>query len=403
VCTLRWSRFLIPAARIYSDEFLKLDRYMNARRQVKARFGDHAEAFVTRMRKYADPDDPSMIFSDDIKNYLHLIEDKAEDISVFKTMLVKYATQNSLRFQTFSLGPVIMRVMFHIKNTDLALDIIKEEKLNNIFNESASYSLLIMLLYRQQKYSEALQIYELFTQQQIEGQRFPSPVILPLAAACYKLNSAEAYQKISEVYGSMIKSGIEPMNRLTNLLAATALQQGKPIEALELVSRPGNNFFVAVNLKLISLCEAGRVTEALQLLHQKYTNKMRKPPSIFKETLEKLNSAIEKSGDASLKELFSTLEGDVTGKLMETSLEEILLREIMPRPNDRRPGDDRTQAVGDDRRQAVGGYDRRSVRGDDRRQQYSDTRYERRQAYGSQEQSPRDNFRRGSDGNDNIY
>merc|ERR1719315_551724 len=159
-------------------------------------------------------------------------------------------------------------------------------------------------LYREEKYDEALDLYDFVVQQKI-WNKIPGIISIPAAAVCYKLNTEASYQKLSEMYKAMVESGQQPNDRVCQFFVALAINQGFPNVALDVLgSRTRNvNFFVNKNLIIQAYCDMGKPMEALKTLEY-----MKKDWSVCKETIEKLRVAVDKSEDASLSPLLHTIE-----------------------------------------------------------------------------------------------
>lgn len=100
-----------------------------------------SEKFKEKMSEYVVEDNKNMIFTEDLKNMIHITDsDKDVDLVIkmlkkcvwlkmvismkFNNFFSRYNNQNkSLRFGNYVFGPVIMR-MFYIHNkADLALEV----------------------------------------------------------------------------------------------------------------------------------------------------------------------------------------------------------------------------------------------------------------------------------------
>lgn len=81
------------------------------------------DKFKEKMAEYVADDAKNMVFTEDLKNMVHLA-DSDKDIELAVDMLKKYNKQNkSLRFGNYIFGPIIMR-LFHLYNkVDLALEV----------------------------------------------------------------------------------------------------------------------------------------------------------------------------------------------------------------------------------------------------------------------------------------
>lgn len=101
-----------------------MDGYNLTRDKVKQQFANMSEKFRTKMSEYVDNSDPkSMIFTEDLKNMLHLAECN-EDVDLVIKMMKKFNQQNrEIRFGNFIFGPVAMRMFYTLNKPDEALEV----------------------------------------------------------------------------------------------------------------------------------------------------------------------------------------------------------------------------------------------------------------------------------------
>lgn len=84
-----------------------------------------SEKFRTKMSEYVtDNDKKYMIFTEDLKNMIHLAEDNNNDVPLIINMMKKFNLQNKeLRFGSFIFGPVVMRMFHHLNKPNEALEV----------------------------------------------------------------------------------------------------------------------------------------------------------------------------------------------------------------------------------------------------------------------------------------
>lgn len=108
---------------LYSKSTLGLDGFEQQRERAKNQMANISDKFREKMSEYVIHDSKNMIFTEDLKNMIH-IADSDKDIELAVEMLKRYNKQNkSLRFGNYIFGPVVMR-MFYIHNkAELALEV----------------------------------------------------------------------------------------------------------------------------------------------------------------------------------------------------------------------------------------------------------------------------------------
>lgn len=65
----------------------------------------------------------------------------------------------------------------------------KSEELNGVFDQQISFQLLLDLLFINDRYQEMLDVFEVISNKQLEGHKYPKNVVVLALAACYKLVS----------------------------------------------------------------------------------------------------------------------------------------------------------------------------------------------------------------------
>lgn len=130
----------------------------------------------------------SVIFSEDLKAMLYIVEKKPEDIELVMNMVKRYNEQKKqLRFANFTFGPVVMRALYHLDEPDLAFQAFKDPALDQFFDQLTSLQILMDLLWNHGQYEECLEAYTLFTKKPMYNVIFPRRPSILAAAACYKM------------------------------------------------------------------------------------------------------------------------------------------------------------------------------------------------------------------------
>lgn len=92
---------------LYTDEALGVDKYLYSKERISSQFVNSSEKFKEKMREYTSTSE-NMIFTEDLKNMAHLVEDSPDassDIELVERMMKKFNAQNKeLRFGNFVFG-----------------------------------------------------------------------------------------------------------------------------------------------------------------------------------------------------------------------------------------------------------------------------------------------------------
>lgn len=150
------------------------------------------------------------------------------DVELLTQMIGKFCNQNKdVRFGNYVFGPPIMRLFYHLKVTvktllnnsyklsssffkdsDSALKLFKDEKLDGFFDQLVSYQLLMDLLYESGRYQEVLETFEIIKTRQLQGGPKSKHVFVLTLAACYKLNTPASFDFASNLWKEATNSGL---------------------------------------------------------------------------------------------------------------------------------------------------------------------------------------------------
>lgn len=163
-----------------------MNGYLNARDYVKSQFLNVNHLFFDKMKDFVEKQDDTMIFTEDLKTMLHLVEKKPEELDLLYRMMVKYNAQNNLRFGSFIFGTVAMRAFYHLDEPDLAMKAFTDPQLANFFDQIMSYQILMDLLYNHGRYKECRQVYDIIKSKSTNGVVHPKNPFIVVMGACYK-------------------------------------------------------------------------------------------------------------------------------------------------------------------------------------------------------------------------
>ncbi|ENN72972.1 pentatricopeptide repeat-containing protein 2, mitochondrial [Dendroctonus ponderosae] len=321
---------------LYSKTALGLDGFVQQKERIKMQMASISDKFKDKMSEYVASESKNLIFTEDLKNMVHLA-DTDKEIELAIQMTKRYNQQNrSLRFGNYIFGPVIMRMFYVHNKPDLAVECFKSEELRGIFEQTISYQLLLDLLYENQKYQEILDLFEIITDKQVEGLKYPRHAVVLAMAACYKLNNPESLEYALKQWKSLSEFGHQAMRKATTFCAGLALNQGKPEIALELLTSVKNQNYTTVrNLKVASLAGVGRVEDAIPILKAVLSEDVsltdyRKAHTFNRDVIERVKQAMASSDDAELTLEFNRLEQifEKEGHISDQSLDDQLCSEI---------------------------------------------------------------------------
>lgn len=324
---------------LYERAAIGLDKYEFFREKIENQFSDSDKLlFRERMKTFADPESSSLIFTEDLKQIVHMVGDNEADLTLVEKMMKKYNKQNQgLRFGNFTFGPVVMRMYYHLNKPDLALQLFNDPEMDGFFNHLSSYQILMDLLFVNEQFDQILLVYKTIQERQLQIAKFPKGVMMLVFAACYKLNTTESFEYACKLWSDQQEAGHSPIRKTITFFAANAINQNSPHIALEVITSVRNQSYVTLrNIKVVALCDLGRIINALPLLRSVLT--LDQPMSggpVVKQTycrdvINLVKSAAEKHNDKELSleldRIFNQLEE--LNMITETTLDSLLCSEI---------------------------------------------------------------------------
>ncbi|XP_015379944.1 PREDICTED: pentatricopeptide repeat-containing protein 2, mitochondrial-like [Diuraphis noxia] len=324
---------------LYERAAIGLDKYEFFREKIDNQFSDSDKhLFRERMKSFADPESSSLIFTEDLKQIVHMVGDNEEDLTLVEKMMKKYNKQNQgLRFGNFTFGPVVMRMYYHLNKPDLALKLFNDPEMDGFFNHLSSYQILMDLLFVNEKFDQILLVYKTIQDRQLQIAKFPKGVMMLVFAACYKLNTTESFEYACKLWSEQQEAGHNPIRKTITFFAANAINQNSPHIALEVITSVRNQSYVTLrNIKVVALCDLGRIVDALPLLRSVLS--LDQPMSggpVIKQTycrdvINLVKAAAEKHNDKEisleLDRIFNQLEE--LNMITETTLDSLLCSEI---------------------------------------------------------------------------
>lgn len=105
-------------------------------------------------------------------------------------MHFRYSSQNTeMRFGSFVFGPVILRLLHHFNQPDLAIEFMKDDSMSSIFGQVNSALLTMNLLYKNNRDKEVMDIFELVNSRETFLPKYPHDCVSQYVAAARRLVS----------------------------------------------------------------------------------------------------------------------------------------------------------------------------------------------------------------------
>ncbi|XP_073953806.1 pentatricopeptide repeat-containing protein 2, mitochondrial-like [Choristoneura fumiferana] len=309
-------RFFLPCraiqltrvSQLYAPSALGIDGFLHSRKKVKEQFINFSDKFRTKMTEFVD-DPKSMIFTEDLKNMVHMAE--PSDLELCLKMVKKFNTQTTeYRFGSFVFGPVVMRMFHFLDAPNEALQCFEDPANDKFFDQLVTYQVLLDLLYSHEMYDEMYRVFEKVKERQVNMSKYPKYPVVLILAACYKQNSPQSMEYASKLWSDMNKTGTVPLRRACTFFAALALKQGAPHIALESISIQKQHYVTIRNIKASALAEMGRADDAIPVLRAVLeidSPQQKDKHTFFEETIAKVREAVEKSDNKDVKKEFDDI------------------------------------------------------------------------------------------------
>uniref|UniRef100_A0A1B0DDZ8 Pentacotripeptide-repeat region of PRORP domain-containing protein n=1 Tax=Phlebotomus papatasi TaxID=29031 RepID=A0A1B0DDZ8_PHLPP len=323
---------LLHCRTLYAENTLGVDGFRNVQGKIQSQFSNMTDRFRGKMEEFSSESSSNMIFTEDLKNMIHLAKNTPEDVDLVRKMLVKFNKQNKeVRFGNYVFGPVLMRMFYCMGNVDVPLELYRNPDFQGFFDQVASYQIMFDMLYEKGKYQDVLNLFSECKNESLKDQRH---LVVLVMAACYKINSPDALNYAVELWSRLTRAGKEPMRRASTLAAGLALKQNNPAVALEIVSSIRQHSYMTVrNIKILAMAKVNRFEEALVnlkgLIEVEVTAAGTKQ-SICQEVLDQILEIIRQNDN---KELLSDAQRVYKflkdhGHVTEKSLDDFLTSEI---------------------------------------------------------------------------
>lgn len=75
---------------LYTAQSLGIDGFLFGRERVKSQFVTSSDSFKTKMNEFVQENSTNMIFTEDLKNMIHIVEKNSDDVNLLEKMLKKY-------------------------------------------------------------------------------------------------------------------------------------------------------------------------------------------------------------------------------------------------------------------------------------------------------------------------
>ncbi|CAD7077112.1 unnamed protein product [Hermetia illucens] len=316
---------------LYAPATLGLNGYSDMRERTNGQFINTVDKFKEKMKTFVDDKPTNMIFTEDLRNMIHLAEKNKEDIELVVKMIKKFNSQNKeLRFGNFVFGPVVFRMFYYLGDVDTALECFKDPQLDGFFDQLISYQLLMDLLFEKGRYQDILNVFDLIKSRQVQGTKYARHIVVLTMAACYKLNTPQSLEFALNLLRELRELNYVPMRKAAAFAAGLALRQNSPHVALEIVANQKDQQYITMrNIKALAYAEMNRPEDALPILRSvlEVDEPVGKGKRTFiRDVVNKVGESIKKNNRKDLEADFVRIEKFLAdqGHISDDSLDTVL-------------------------------------------------------------------------------
>ncbi|XP_033335775.2 pentatricopeptide repeat-containing protein 2, mitochondrial [Megalopta genalis] len=289
---------------LFTNSALGIVSFENTRNIYRNQFQSIEATFRSKMKDICESP-KEVVFTEDLKAMLHLIQKNESDLELINKMIEKYECSNKeIKFGSYVFGPVVMRMYYYLNEPTAAMDTFYKLDQTPFFKQSTSMHILFSLLYKNDMFVELQQVYEHLMHIE-DWYNSIKHCIITLTAACYKANTPESFEFALKVWRQSQDKDFHPPNRATAILAALALKQSAPELGLELVANINKAQYI--NTRCIKIMAYMHLNKYVQIIPI-FKTTLNQDVSSYKQTyyadvITKLESNVKDMQDEGIQEL----------------------------------------------------------------------------------------------------
>ncbi|XP_076652897.1 pentatricopeptide repeat-containing protein 2, mitochondrial [Halictus rubicundus] len=251
---------------MYTEKALGIPAYENTRQVYRNQFVSIEGTFRSKMKEVCESTD-GVIFTEDLKAMLHLIQKSDDDLTLIKKMIEKYhASNKDLKFGSYVFGTVVMRMYYYLNEPKVALATFNEAVDTSLFNQRTTINILMCLLYKNNMFAEVRELFN-FAINSEAWRDVTKNCLLVLCSACYKENTPESFECAVNAWRKVSEMVYRPPARSTAITAALAIKQNAPDIALELMASIQKQQYINVRcLKVLAYMHLQKYVQIVPLL-----------------------------------------------------------------------------------------------------------------------------------------
>ncbi|XP_045216759.2 uncharacterized protein LOC123566580 [Mercenaria mercenaria] len=324
-------QFQVIRRQLFSPSPLGLLEFDTQQQILRQKIAHRKGDFLKRLQVYMD--DGKKILTEDITTLLYLA-DNDDEFNFALEVIARYKElQEKQSFHTyFPVGIHALQMLYLHGKHDMAFKWFLDEKYNveTSCRNRQCFMIMMDLLYEHGRFEDVVSL--LTAADNYLDRKYPELTNLVLASL-YRMNTRESLEKMMTFLNELCLDPVQLTNRCALLSVMLAYKQDEVELMLEILQLPifhvcSKKFISTIpNMKILAYIELGRVEEAVDILKDAVVKYKKPVPLFFQEVLDKLDSAVTKSGNLELQSLcqsmFRTFK--VAGFVLPTHIDDYML------------------------------------------------------------------------------
>lgn len=259
----------------------------------------------------------------------------------------KYESQPDSAVFDYKFASPLMRLAYVMNETDKMLELFLSEE-SKTFTSSLIGNILMNKLYELKRYKDCVKVYKKIFDKQVEmkeeptgdgkARYFPHLTVQLVAEALLEKNDSEALTQMKEILSDLEREKFDFNKQTNTAVILLAIQQEDFQYAYDCYVKKTDKYELPLdrNLEIFTLCNIGKVPEALKIVKTLESNSHNVKFQFFSETVEKLSELTKKSGDQALEHQFDEISSWLTEKMTNKTMKEYFLQIQTISPADQR-------------------------------------------------------------------
>uniref|UniRef100_A0A8D0L0Q8 Pentatricopeptide repeat-containing protein 2, mitochondrial n=1 Tax=Sphenodon punctatus TaxID=8508 RepID=A0A8D0L0Q8_SPHPU len=279
---------------LLSEDIVRLQQYRQNKMEFGKRIYGRKDPYFKSIEEKLENN--IQILRDELKLLLHLCE-TPDDVELVKKVVYRYHAENrNVNSGRYKFGPLFMRLCYELDLEASAVELIKDQTLHGFFSDSASFNILMDMLFIKGHYERAL---EVLLEMRKQGVKFNKNTCTLAYAICYKLNSPETFKICTTLLEELQFVGDRLPKKACYFAVAFALVQNDVAKARFFYSHIMNHESrVCTNLNILIQAQSGELEDLINTLETATTvgaSEYVKKPKFSNQVLTQIGEKLRKN------------------------------------------------------------------------------------------------------------